>query len=1072
MKPHHSIHKFNRWLLPSLLLLTVSAHAADGTWNVDANGVWSTAGNWTPGIADGSGFTANFTNNITADRTVSLDSDRTLTNVVFGDSDTATAGSWILNNNGTAANNLILSGGTPTITVNALGTAKTATISAIIEGSAGMTKAGIGTLVLSGANAYTGGTTLSAGVISVGNNAALSSGTITLSGGGLNTSGASRILTNAIVATAATTSALIADGGNDLVYKTGTVTGSGTLSVNSTTGRSVWLQGDGSGFTGTISYNNVTGGTNLRLGGTDQAQGIGTNGSDWSQAKFFLTGATASSRELSWNGLAGATVKIGELSGTGGLLTTAGVVTTSAANFEIGHLNTSAVFDGVIATGHSITKVGTGSLTLGGATASTFTGNVSVNAGTLVIGKASALGTSNTAATKVTVASGAMVNFNGIADARYGYTISGTGISAAGALVNNGTAISTGNAQASNITLAANASIGGSGNWALLAGGHGATTLNLGGFTLTKSGANIITLATTTTTAGAIQVSAGTLAFGTASGGSGVVGAASSLNLADTSGVALSVNLDSSIGSLAGGGAAGGSIAIAAAKRLTVGALGTNTSFAGVISGGTGAITKVGSGSLTLAAAGANTYGSGTIISNGTLIGTTNNAAFGAGSVTLGDANTGVSNVALFLGDARAITNNVIVSASGSGTATIGTTDSAPGANSNFGGTLTLNRATTLQAGSTDRTTFSGVISGTGNLTVASPFANNRRVVITGGVTNTFVGSVTIANNAQLQIGVASAVANRAIPDASAIRFENSVSNLRIATTGTSDTETVGSLVSLNAGAGAVNLSEASTGFNLSIGADNANANFSGTITNSGAGSSLAITKVGSGIQTLSGTNTYVGATTVSAGTLAINGNQAAATGAVGVSGTGTRLIGTGTVGGTTTINSGAIQSAGGAVANVDKVGLQTFGVNRDLAFGAGSIFEWDLNANKDTDTGGVRGTDFDAINGSGTGNVTVDSTAIFRVVLGSTVAANAFWTTDQAWSNIFSGFTSTGSFANSLLQVVDTAGASYDTSTLNPGGSFSVSGTTLNWTAVPEPSSALAGLLIAAGLLRRRRQN
>jgi hypothetical protein len=36
--------------------------------------------------------------------------------------------------------------------------------------------------------------------------------------------------------------------------------------------------------------------------------------------------------------------------------------------------------------------------------------------------------------------------------------------------------------------------------------------------------------------------------------------------------------------------------------------------------------------------------------------------------------------------------------------------------------------------------------------------------------------------------------------------------------------------------------------------------------------------------------------------------------------------------------------------------------------------------------------------------------------------------------------------------------------------GSFSFTGSTLTWTAVPEPTSALAGLLIAAGLLRRRR--
>ena len=130
------------------MLATQSAQAAAGTWNVDANGIWSLNTNWLNSIIADSAA-ANFTNNITADRTVSLDSARTISSLVFGDSNTATAGSWILNNNGNAANTLT---GLSTITVNALGTGKTATISAVIAGSAPIIKGGVGTLVLSGAN--------------------------------------------------------------------------------------------------------------------------------------------------------------------------------------------------------------------------------------------------------------------------------------------------------------------------------------------------------------------------------------------------------------------------------------------------------------------------------------------------------------------------------------------------------------------------------------------------------------------------------------------------------------------------------------------------------------------------------------------------------------------------------------------------------------------------------------------------------------------------------------------------------------------------------------------------------
>jgi hypothetical protein len=36
--------------------------------------------------------------------------------------------------------------------------------------------------------------------------------------------------------------------------------------------------------------------------------------------------------------------------------------------------------------------------------------------------------------------------------------------------------------------------------------------------------------------------------------------------------------------------------------------------------------------------------------------------------------------------------------------------------------------------------------------------------------------------------------------------------------------------------------------------------------------------------------------------------------------------------------------------------------------------------------------------------------------------------------------------------------------------GYFTLDGNTLSWTVVPEPANALVGLLITAGLLRRRR--
>ena len=85
-----------------------------------------------------------------------------------------------------------------------------------------------------------------------------------------------------------------------------------------------------------------------------------------------------------------------------------------------------------------------------------------------------------------------------------------------------------------------------------------------------------------------------------------------------------------------------------------------------------------------------------------------------------------------------------------------------------YNGTLTLNRDAVLQAGSTDRTTFGGKITGTGGLNIVSPFGAGRRVVLdrSSGVSNDFAGEVLIGTNAILQLGVTTSIGNRNLPDA------------------------------------------------------------------------------------------------------------------------------------------------------------------------------------------------------------------------------------------------------------------------------------------------------------------
>jgi len=139
-----------------------AALAASGVWtNSAGGGLWSTPTNWSSGmIADGSGSTAYFTNDITTDTTVHFDMSRTLTALTFGDGNTETASGWTLDDNGNAANTLTLAGTSPTITVNALGSGKGVTISAVIAGTTGWNKVGTTGLTLTGLNTYNAPTTI------------------------------------------------------------------------------------------------------------------------------------------------------------------------------------------------------------------------------------------------------------------------------------------------------------------------------------------------------------------------------------------------------------------------------------------------------------------------------------------------------------------------------------------------------------------------------------------------------------------------------------------------------------------------------------------------------------------------------------------------------------------------------------------------------------------------------------------------------------------------------------------------------------------------------------------------
>jgi autotransporter-associated beta strand protein len=129
-------------------------------------------------------------------------------------------------------------------------------------------------------------------------------------------------------------------------------------------------------------------------------------------------------------------------------------------------------------------------------------------------------------------------------------------------------------------------------------------------------------------------------------------------------------------------------------------------------------------------------------------------------------------------------------------------------------------------------------------------------------------------------------------------------------------------------------------GHSLTIGSNNFNTTFSGTIEESG-----ALTKAGTGTLTLTGANTYTGTTTVTAGTLRVNNPTGSGTGSGPVKVQAGTLGGKGTIAGPVTIGTG---SGPGAVLapSVGMSQLAILNLQRTLTFKADGTYSYKLSTN------------------------------------------------------------------------------------------------------------------------------
>jgi fibronectin-binding autotransporter adhesin len=278
------------------------------------------------------------------------------------------------------------------------------TVSAMLGGSGALTKTGSGTVTLSGANAYSGGTTIGAGMLQISGSGTLGGavGTLAVSGGTLD-----------LGATTQVSGALTLTGG---VIQDGTLDsaafGVQAGTVNAVFGGSGGLTKSGSG-TVTLSAANAYGGGTMITAGTLQL-GSGSNsgsltgnvtdnatfvvdrsdtyafaGSIYGSGVFEQLGSgttilTASNTYTGGTTISAGTLQLGDAGNDGSI---AGSVTDSTI-FDIDDVGTTTL--GQISGGGALNQVGSGTTIL--SAANNYAGGTTISAGTLQLGNGGGAG--------------------------------------------------------------------------------------------------------------------------------------------------------------------------------------------------------------------------------------------------------------------------------------------------------------------------------------------------------------------------------------------------------------------------------------------------------------------------------------------------------------------------------------------------------------------------------------------------------------------------------------------------------------------------------------------------------
>jgi fibronectin-binding autotransporter adhesin len=398
------------------------------------------------------------------------------------------------------------------------------------------------------------------------------------------------------------------------------------------------------------------------------------------------------------------------------------------------------------------------------------------------------------------------------------------------------------------------------------------------------------------------------------------------------------------------------------------------------------------------------------------------NTISGLGELWVGtSSNTSTNSQVVTLSGNNSYSGSTIISAGTLRVGDNGTTGTLGGGNVVNNASVVLNRS--------DDIAVANVISGTGTLTKAAA----GTVSLTG--TNTYTGATTVSTGT---LALGNGGTTGSLADASAI--EIAAPSVNLAATGTlslgtgfsNGTATIGNL----SGSGTVDTAFGGSNDTRTLSVNqSSDTTFSGTLADASS-RLLALTKTGSAKLTLdaSGSYTFTGGTTVSAGTLLVNGSTAS--GGLTTVASGATLGGSGSIGGPTSILGGGILSPGtspGTLTITDTLSLAGTSIldfEIDAADPSSSVFNDLITGVTDLTLGGT-------LNLTGTGDF-------------STVTRGTSWRLID-----YSG----GLTDNTLA--IGTA------PTLAAGLSFSVDTATagqVNLVVVPEPATlALAGCGLAA---------